>query len=205
MFPKAVGDQDLLPLAADFNHPTAFFGSASEDRKNQFAVASVLDVPYGMRLGPIANIASPLPQTLFLPASGGVPGEIFRYRHNRRWRLRRPERDRRQCLRRHFAGNQHRIIWTGRKARPAQYRHSKVQLNFGNQLTPAGQALVNAGVLSRVAVAYNSARIRQPYRQPPADNAGLAWLKTFRPDACRAHSKSETGSFSNPASPHSTS
>ena len=32
-----LGDQDLLPLSPDFNHPTAFFGSASQDRKNLFA------------------------------------------------------------------------------------------------------------------------------------------------------------------------
>ena len=73
-----LGEQDLLPLAADFNHPTAFFGSASQDRKNQFSLGSVLDLPRGIRLGLIAQVASPLPQTLFLPASGGVPGEIFR-------------------------------------------------------------------------------------------------------------------------------
>jgi hypothetical protein len=73
-----LGDQDLLPLAADFNHPTAYFGSASQDRKHQFSLGSVLDLPRGIRLGLLAQLASPLPQTLFLPASGGVGGEIFR-------------------------------------------------------------------------------------------------------------------------------
>ena len=73
-----LGDQDLLPLAADFNHPLAFFGSASQDRNDQFAAGSVLDLPKGLRLGLIANVASPLPQSMFLPARGGVPGEIFR-------------------------------------------------------------------------------------------------------------------------------
>ena len=73
-----LSDQDLLPLAADFNHPIAFFGSASQDRKHQVSLASILDIPYGARLGLIAHFASPLPQTLFLPASDGVGGEIFR-------------------------------------------------------------------------------------------------------------------------------
>ena len=76
--PEGDSDMDLLPLAADFNHPIAFFGSAAEDRKNQVTIASVLDVPYGARLGFIAQFASPLPQTLFIPASDGVGGEIFR-------------------------------------------------------------------------------------------------------------------------------
>ena len=77
-FAGGLADQDLLPLAADFNHPIAFFGSASQDRKNQFSLGSILDLPRGIRLGLIAQVASPLPQTLYIPASGGVPGEIFR-------------------------------------------------------------------------------------------------------------------------------
>ena len=100
-----LGDQDLLPLAADFNHPIAFFGSASQDRKNQFSLGSILDLPRGIRLGLVAQVASPLPQTLFLPASGGVPGRDFPYRRDRRWVVRRAEPDRRQCLRRYSAGN----------------------------------------------------------------------------------------------------
>ncbi len=50
--------------------------------------------------------------------------------------------------------------------------------NFGNQLTPAGQALVNAAVLSRSQLIQLGAD--SPAIQPaPADNPNLAWLKTF--------------------------
>ena len=74
-----LGDQDLLPLAADFNHPTAFFGSASQDRKNQFSAG--LGVGFAAWHSPGSDCAMLLrrcPRALFLPASGGVPGEIFR-------------------------------------------------------------------------------------------------------------------------------
>jgi carboxypeptidase family protein/TonB-dependent receptor-like protein len=73
-----IGDQDLTPLAADFNHPTKLFGSASQDRKHQLSLATILQLPFSARLSFIGRFDSPLPQTLFLPASGGVPGEIFR-------------------------------------------------------------------------------------------------------------------------------
>ena len=72
-----LGEQDVLPLAADFNHPTAFFGNVPFDRHHQVTISSVANLPFGARLSGIANFASALPQTLFLPSSN-QPGEIFR-------------------------------------------------------------------------------------------------------------------------------
>ena len=62
-----LGDQDLLPLAADFNHPTAFFGSASQDRKHQFSLGSVLDLPRGIRLGLMAHWLRLCPRLFSFP------------------------------------------------------------------------------------------------------------------------------------------
>ena len=72
-----LGDQDVLPLAADFNHPTAFFGNVPFDRHHQVSFSSIANLPFGARLAAIGYFASAQPQTLFLPSSN-QPGEIFR-------------------------------------------------------------------------------------------------------------------------------
>ena len=147
--PEGVGDQDLLPLAADFNHPTAFFGSASQDRKDQFSVASVLDIPYGIRVGFIATMASSLPQTLFLPASDGVGGEIFRTDITGDGAFGG------QSL---TGASPYGDLLPGTNIGSFGRDVSSGDLNtiignynstFGNQLTPAGLALVNAGLFSK--------------------------------------------------------
>jgi len=76
-FSNDLGDQDVLPLAADFNHPTAFFGNAPMNRHHQISFESVMGLPFSGRLAFIGYFASALSQTLFLPSSN-QPGEIFR-------------------------------------------------------------------------------------------------------------------------------
>jgi hypothetical protein len=173
-----IGDQDLLPLAADFNHPLAFFGSASQDRKNQFALGSILDLPRGIRLGLVAQVASPLPQTLFLPSSGGVPGEIFRT----------------DVTGDGSFGGQSQTgtgsygdILPGTNIGSFGRAIKDINLNaiiqdydtrFADQLTPAGQALVNAGLLSRSQLLQLGAH-SPTIAAPPPGSVGLAWMKTF--------------------------
>jgi hypothetical protein len=72
-----LGEQDVLPLAADFNHPTGFFGNVPFDRHHQVSFESIIGLPLSGRLAFIGYFASALPQTLFLPSSN-QPGEIFR-------------------------------------------------------------------------------------------------------------------------------
>jgi hypothetical protein len=165
-------------LAADFNHPLAFFGSASEDRKHQISVASVLDIPYGARLGLIANIASPFPQTLFLPSSDGVGGEIFRTDVTGDGAFGGQNLDGASGYGDILPGTN--IGSFGRAVKPDNLNTTiqTYNANFANQLTPAGQALVGAGLLSRSQLIQLGAD--SPALQgPPADNASLAWLKTF--------------------------
>jgi hypothetical protein len=176
--PEGVGDQDLLPLAADFNHPTAFFGSASQDRKDQFSVASVLDIPYGIRLGFIANIASPLPQTLFLPASDGVSGEIFRTDVTGDGAFGGQSQTGASAYGDILPGTNIGSFGRDVKASGLNNIIETYNSNFGNQLTPAGQALVVAGLLSRSQLLQLGADT-PAIQGAPADNASLAWLKTF--------------------------
>lgn len=176
--PEGVGEQDLLPLAADFNHPTAFFGSASEDRKNQMSAAAVLDLPYGLRLGAVANVATPLPQTLFVPTANGVGGEIFRSDVTGDGAFGGQSQTGSGAYGDILPGTNIGSFGRSVKADSLNTTIDNYNSNFGNQLTPAGQALVNAAVLSRSQLIQLGAD--SPSVQPaPADNPNLAWLKTF--------------------------
>jgi hypothetical protein len=173
-----LGDQDLLPLAVDFNHPIAFFGSASQDRKNQFSVASFLDVRYGARLGVIAHFASPLPQTLFLPASDGVGGEIFRTDVTGDGSFGGQSQNGASAYGDILPGTNIGSFGRAVKANGLNNVIQTYNSNFGNRLTPAGQALVSTGLLSQSQLVKLGADA--PAITPaPADNPNLAWLKTF--------------------------
>jgi carboxypeptidase family protein len=173
-----LGDQELLPLAADFNHPTAFFGSASQYRKNQFVLASVLDVPYGARLGFVANFTSPLPQTLFMPASAGVPGEIFRSDVTGDGAFGGQSQTGSSPFGDILPGTNIGAFGGAVKADKLNTVIQNFNASFGDQLTPAGAALVNAGLLSRSQLQQLGGDIPSIANAPPG-NPGLAWLRTF--------------------------
>jgi hypothetical protein len=173
-----LGDQDLLPLAADFNHPTAFFGSASQDRKNQFSLASMLDLPHGVRLGLVAQFASPLPQTLFLPASGGVGGEIFRTDITGDGAFGGQSVTGASAYGDILPGTNIGAFGRAVRAKNLSAIIQTYDTSFANQLTPAGLALVNASLLSRsqlVRLGADAPSIQGPL--PGTDD--LAWLRTF--------------------------
>jgi hypothetical protein len=173
-----LGDQDLLPLAVDFNHPTAFFGSASQDRKNQFSLASMLDLPYGARLGLIAQFASPLPQTLFLPASGGVGGEIFRTDITGDGAFGGQSVTGASAYGDILPGTNIGAFGRAVRAKNLSTIIQTYDTNFSDALTPAGLALVNAGLLSRSQLVRLGADL--PSIQGPLPGvANLAWLQTF--------------------------
>jgi len=173
-----LGDQDLLPLAADFNHPITFFGSASQDRKHQVSLASILDIPYGARLGLIAHFASPLPQTLFLPASDGVGGEVFRTDVTGDGAFGGQSQTGASSYGDIVPGTNIGSFGRAVKASGLNNIIQTYNANFGNQLTPAGRALVTAGLLSRSQLLQLGAD-SPAIAQAPADNPSLAWLRTF--------------------------
>jgi len=169
--------QDLLPLAADFNHPTAFFGSSEQDRKHQFSIAAFMDLPRGLRLGFIGRFESPLPQTLYVPSSN-LPGEIFRsdvtgdgafggqsLTGNNSYGDILPEGS----------------IGSFGHAITASNLNSTIQnfnSNFAGGLTPAGRDLVAANLLTTSQLQALGATIPNIPSAPPG-NVGLSWLRSF--------------------------
>jgi hypothetical protein len=176
--PEGTGDLDLLPLAADFNHPTAFFGSASQDRKDQVSLASILDLPYRFRLGFIAHFASPLPQTLFLPASGGVAGEIFRTDVGGDGSFGGQSQTGAGSFGDILPGSNVGSFGRDVQAGDLNTVIQNYNANFGTQLTPAGQALVIASLLSRTQLLQLDADSPVVATAPPG-NVSLGWLRTF--------------------------
>jgi Carboxypeptidase regulatory-like domain len=173
-----LGDQDGLPLAVDFNHPLAFYGSASQDRKNQFAAASVLDLPRGLRLGLIANVASPLPQSMFLPASGGVPGEIFRTDITGDGAFGGQSQTGASAYGDIMPGTNIGAFGRAVKLDNLDTVIGTYNSNFADQLTPAGVAVVNAGLLSRSQLLQLGGRTPNVANATP-EAVNLGWLRTF--------------------------
>jgi len=175
--PGGLDDEGLLPLAADFNHPTSYFGSAPGDRKNQFSTATILDLVLGLRLSFTGHIASPLPQTLFLPARG-LPGEIFRTDITGDGS---------------FGGQsqtgsspfgdvlpQTQVGAFGRAVSADQLNKTIENFNsrYAGTLTPAGQSLITSGLLTFQQLQLLNATVPTLPAAPP-NNVGLGWLHTF--------------------------
>jgi hypothetical protein len=74
-------DQNFSPLAIDFRNPTGFSGPTGLDRRNQFKFGVTFDVAHrGPRFSVIGNFASAPPTSLVVASPGGPQGtgEIFR-------------------------------------------------------------------------------------------------------------------------------
>lgn len=193
--PAGIGDQDFLPVAADFNHPTRFFGPASQDRKHQISFGTILDMPLGARLSFIGHFDSPFSQTLYLPGGAGVAGEIFRTDITGDGEYGSQSQTGNNGFGDILPGTN--VGSFGRNIGPDGL--NKVIQNYlsnsAGQLTPAGQALVSAGFFTQSQLVALGAVTPGPCvsggttpvasNQPscvalaPPGNVGLAWLRTF--------------------------
>jgi hypothetical protein len=71
-----VQDQDFSNPATDFNNINYYIGPDALDRRHQFSVDGVFDMPAGFQIGFTSVLSSPLPDTPTLPASQGA-ADIF--------------------------------------------------------------------------------------------------------------------------------
>jgi hypothetical protein len=71
------GDQDFLATARDYRNPTKFFGPAGQDRTHQLSFGPIFDMAKGFQFSAIGHIDSPLPLTLFLPRTPTSTANIF--------------------------------------------------------------------------------------------------------------------------------
>ena len=168
----AGNDQHFTINAADFRDPAAFIGPTSQDRTHQIKFGAIFEAAHhGPRLSFIGGLASPQPSSLTIPTQGGV-GEIFRsdVTGDGTW------------------GDYVDAAGTG-IGHPGTFMRSVSPSNLsaylqrfnntygnGSTLTPAGQALVKAGLFTQAQLATLGAVI--PVIQlPPTNNAGNGYYK----------------------------
>ena len=189
-----IGDQDFLPLAADFNNPTRFFGPASQDRKHQVSFGTILEMPVGARLSFIGHFNSPFAQSLWLPSGAGTPGEIFRTDVNGDGAFGGASQNSNNGYGDLLPGTNVGDFGRGISASGLNNTINSYYDNFAGLLTPAGQALVNAGLFTQSQLqqlgAVTPGRCN-PDGTPvnsneaacvalaPPNNVGLSWLKSF--------------------------
>ena len=179
-------DQNFSPLAFDFRNPTGFFGPTSLDRTHQFKFGVTFNVArHGPQFSVIGNFGSAPPTTLALVSPGGPTGagEIFR-----------SDLTGDGTVADLFPAK------GGTVGQPGQFQRSVSASNIGaainnwnnnqaGQATPAGQALVTAG-LFRLDQLQTLGGVKQALAPPPPNEAGngiykevssvLSWPIKFR-------------------------
>jgi hypothetical protein len=132
-------DQDFLSTAGFNDRPTAFFGPANQDRAHQVGFAFQTDLPLGFAIASSTQYKSPLRTSMFLPDTSGDPAdEIFFSDLDGDGVVNDPlpgQKPRGAFGVTANAGNINKVI--------GNYNSS-----VAGTLTPAGQALVNAGLFT---------------------------------------------------------
>ena len=166
-------DSDFVNTAVDSNHPNEFMGPNGLDRTHQFSFGGTFDVPGGFRFGAVGHVYSPLPANMVLP--GGGAGGIF---------ISDATGD--------GSGDGSAVYPTGDLVPGTKLgafgRSIKTSdlasfiANYNNTVagtaTPAGQVLINSGLMT-LAQLQGLGGVFQQLDPPPPGEVGLGWLKTF--------------------------
>jgi hypothetical protein len=130
-------DGDFVNSSVDFNNPGKFLGPNGLDRTHQFSAGVVMDLPAGIRANFITHYYTALPQTLTFFAPGNME-DIFQYDtvgDGQAGVAPVPGSNFGSFGRDINAGNINTFL-------------QSYSNKFGNQLTPAGQKLVTAGLFT---------------------------------------------------------
>jgi hypothetical protein len=136
-YDSEASDGDFINSALDFNNPSKFIGPNGLDRTHQFSAGVVMDLPAGIRANFITHYYTALPQTLTFFAPGNLE-DIFQYdtTGDGQTGIAPVPGSKVGAFGRDInAGNLNAFLQT-------------YSDKFGNQLTPAGQALVTAGLFT---------------------------------------------------------
>jgi hypothetical protein len=167
---NAGSDQNRTNAAWDYRNPTAFMGPTQQDRTDQFKFGATFEFAHhGPRLSLIGGFATPQPSDLRLPTQGSV-GEIFRSDLT-------GDGTTGDFLNSAATGIGH----PGTFMRGASPGGLNAYLtNFNNTvagtLTPAGQALVTAGLFTQNELVRLGAVV-PTVQPPPIQNAGNGYYK----------------------------
>lgn len=137
-----LGDADFIGNAFDNNHPTAYYGPTSLDRHNQFSVGLSATTFEKIQFSTVAHLYSSMPSTMFLPENGSA--DIF----TSDWTGSGAMGDEPSTQGALVPGTNMGAF--GRKYNGKNINNLIKAYNteYAGTLTPAGQALVTAGLLS---------------------------------------------------------
>jgi len=131
-------DGDFINNTADYDNPSRFFGPNGLDRTHQLSAGVILEMPAGVRANFITHWYSALPQTITYAAPGNAE-DIFQF----------DTLGDGQTTLAPVPGSNLGSFGRDIKASDLNQFLQTVSNKFGNQLTPAGQALVSAGLFTQ--------------------------------------------------------
>ena len=162
-------DLGFSAIAPDFDNPDRFTGPSAFDRKHQISLAAFFDLSKSFQLSFLGQFASPLPVTLRFPqVSGGAEVLVTDWTGDGSVADIIPGSNIGSYMRNFSASGLERFIGNYNATFPAST----------TPVTPAGGALVNAGVFSLQEL-HSIGGGFQPLASNVQDVAGLGWLKTF--------------------------
>jgi hypothetical protein len=166
---QVLGDQDFLNNAVDFDNPNHYMGPASMDRTHQLSFGPIFYLPTGLRLSFIGHLDSPLPLTMLLPelGGGGQPGEIFR-----------SDVTGDGTVGDVVPGSNVGAFGRSVGASDLNGFIDKYNATNAGKLTPAGTAVVSAGLFSAAQMAALGA-VTPTIADAPPGNVGMGWLKSI--------------------------
>jgi hypothetical protein len=159
-------DQDFVNNAIDFNNPLKFFGPEGLDRTHQVSLGAVMDLPLATRVAVTTHWDTASPLTLTLPQAG-TPGEIFRTDVTGDGTVG-------DVVPGSNVGSFGRSI----KASDLNKFLASYNSTAAGQLTPAGQALVSAGLFTSAQLTSLGA-VTPTLALAPAGQVGVAPIFTF--------------------------
>ena len=165
-------DQHFTPNAWDFRNPTAFMGPTSQDRAHQFKFGTTFEFEHhGPRLSLIGGFASPQPSDLRIPVYT-TTGEIFRSDLTGDGTvgdfLDSAGKD---------TGHPGTFMRSVSRSGLTNYINNfNNNVGNGSTITPAGQALITAGLFTQAQLVTLGAVV-QPIQAPPPNNAGNGYYK----------------------------
>lgn len=165
-YKSVVSDSDFVNNSLDFNNPLKYFGPTALDRTHLVSAGAVMDFPWATRLGLTAHYGSAIPLTLFLPQAG-TPGEIFRTDVTGDGTVGDP-----------VPGSN--IGSFGRSIKVGDLNNfiNNYNSTAAGQLTPAGQALVTAGLFTQAELQQLGA-VTPTLALAPPHEVGVSPLFTF--------------------------
>jgi hypothetical protein len=170
-FKSTGGDQDFLSGSAFNDAPTKFFGPAGLDRTHQLSFGLLTSLPWGFNVNTTTRIASPLAQSVFLSCQDCGAAEIFM-----------SDLDGDGITEDPLPGTNRGSF--GRDVRNGADLNRRIDAYNGQvasgTLTPAGQALVSAGLFTEAQLRALGATFNNgvPVDLAPQNQVGLDWFST---------------------------